>query len=93
MNDNDQGFVRTRTSSDPETNPTFVDEGNNEVFTVEQLDGMGQVHQLVLTPVQAQEMRDKIDSWLRRRKPFSKRRGHLIKVAAALPAIVLAACR
>jgi hypothetical protein len=72
----------------------YVDEGNNEVFTVEQQDDLGTVHQLALTPVQAFQLRRKLDSWLERHKPgLVKHSGAALKAAAALPVMLLAACK
>lgn len=58
------GFVRMLSSYNPQHDPTYIDEGNNEVFTVEQRAGDDSVNQLILTPNMAFEMRQKLDSWL-----------------------------
>jgi hypothetical protein len=58
------GFVPMLTSCNPDHNPTYIDEGNNEMFVVEQLDDQGNVDQLHLTPNQAWEMRDKLTTFL-----------------------------
>lgn len=60
----DPGFVRMLTSYNPQHNPTFIDEGNHELFVIEQKSGDGHVDQIHLTPNQAFEMREKLNAFL-----------------------------
>lgn len=58
------GFVRMLSSYNPEHDPTYIDEGNVEMFVVEQKDAAGNVDQLHLTPNQAFELRSKLERFL-----------------------------
>ena len=93
------GFVRMLTSYNPQHNPTYIDEGNAEMFVVEQKDAEGHVDQLHLTPNQAFEMREKLDKWLEKHFPARpkmitvKHSGMVAKAASILPLVLMAACK
>jgi hypothetical protein len=100
------GFVRMLTSYSPENSPTYIDEGNTEMFVVEQIDtssGEARVDQLHLTPNQAYEMREKLNAFLEGHFPNTERKpkltlvrhsGMIAKAAAILPiGLLAAACK
>jgi hypothetical protein len=80
------------TSYNPEFDPTYIDEGNAEMFVIEQVDSDGNVHQVHLAPNQAWELGLKLAPFLEARfglEAINQARMNKLKEHGVLPPVVI----